>query len=205
MYDNPLVGLLITILALYIAKLWYDDYRANASGKPLERGLPGAVASPPLAIAVAVFGALLLVAVETMGENLLAVSDQQSDIAMFFLPVMISAGIIEEIVFRGYLVFTNRGRTALICGMMLASAAFAALHTQYWIAWVGPDTGWFETRISTKSVWTLLVLFANSLWFYFVRFSNLNPARSLLPCFAAHISSNIAVFLVKLAQGHVGL
>ena len=47
---------------------------------------------------------------ETLGENLLAISEQQSDITALFLPAMISAGIIEEIVFRGYLVFTKRGR-----------------------------------------------------------------------------------------------
>jgi hypothetical protein len=49
----------------------------------------------------------------------------------------------------------------------------------------------------------LLLLFLNSIWFYTLRFCKWNPRHSLLPCFAAHIASNVMVFVVKLAQGHV--
>ena len=203
MYEDAAIGILLAILALYVGKLWLNDYRAHCSGEDPQKILPGAVPAPLTAVLIAVLGALCLVIIETLGENLLAISEEQSDTTVFFLPVMLAAGIIEEIIFRGYLVIPNRGRIVLVAGIVLGSLAFTALHTQYWISWSGPDAGWFAIEISLKSAWTLNLLFANSLWFYFVRFTHSNPGHSLLPCFAAHIFSNAAVFLVKLIQGHV--
>jgi hypothetical protein len=45
--------------------------------------------------------------------------------------------------------------------------------------------------------------FITSLWLYLVRFNPLNPDRSLLPCFTAHIVRNLAVFGIKWVQGFV--
>ena len=53
--------------------------------------------------------------------------------------------------------------------------------------------GWFSTAM----------IFAGSLWFYAVRFLPANPARSLLPCIAAHAAKNLGVFAIKYAQGFV--
>ena len=77
-------------------------------------------------------------------------------------------------------------------------------HYQYYTD-IPEDGTWRDLTfmIDAKSLWTLLLLFLNSLWFYWMRFSKWNPNRSLLPCFVAHIASNLGVFFVKLVQGHV--
>jgi len=56
------------------------------------------------------------------------------------------------------------------------------------------DKDWFSTT----------AILAGSLWFYTVCFFDLNPQRSLLPCFAAHATKNLGVLAIKYIQGFVG-
>jgi membrane protease YdiL (CAAX protease family) len=204
MNDSPLVIIALFAGAVYLAKLWFDDLKRERAGDPNPSALPGTTTASALACIVAAAGALLLVGIETGGEIALGVSAEQSDITAIFLLAMVAAGFIEEIVFRGYLVVTSRGKAILIASIIGFSALFALLHVQYYTA-VPEDGSWtdFSFDLNAKSSWTLLILFINSLWFYAVRFFPLNPRHSLLPCIIAHIASNLGVFFVKLAQGHV--
>ncbi len=204
MFESPFLVLAVFVGAIYLAKLWRDDWRAWQAGAPRERALPGATGVPPRALIIGAVGALLLVVLETGGEIALGVSGRQTDITALFLLAMLGAGIIEEVVFRGYLVVADRGPAPLILSIIGFSLLFALGHYQYYTA-IPEDGGWREMTLvlDAKAAWSLLLLFLNSLWFYTVRFFKWNPHRSLLPCFVAHISSNLGVFVVKALQGHV--
>lgn len=204
MTDSPLIVILLFAGALYLFKLWRDDLLARQAGHPNPKALPGATSAPPAALAIGVGGAVLLVLLETGGEVVLGVSAQQTDITALFLLAMLGAGIIEEILFRGYLVITGKGARILIASIMGFSLLFALLHYQYYTE-IPEDGSWTDLRfvLDPKAGWSLFLLFLNSLWFYTIRFFKWNPAHSLLPCFAAHVSSNFAVFVVKALQGHV--
>ena len=204
MSDSPLLILLVFAGALYLAKLWRDDYRAGMAGKPNPKALPGATGVSAVAMLVGAVGAVLLVLIETGGEIALGVSAEQTDIAAIFLLAMVGAGILEEVIFRGYLVVGSKGKAILVLSIVGFSLLFALLHFQYYATLEKVDDMYDLTlMVNAKSGWSLLLLFLNSLWFYTVRFFKWNPAHSLLPCFVAHVTSNVTVFLVKLAQGHV--
>lgn len=204
MFDSPLMILAFFGAALYCLKIWRDDYRDAKRGSPNPRALPGATGVPTIAIWVGIAGAIMLVLLETAGELHLGVSDQQTTIPAIALLSLVAAGIIEEIIFRGFIIIDKKGTNILIASAMGFSLIFALLHYQYYTD-IPEDGTWRDMTLvaDSKSLWSLFLLYLNSLWFYTVRFFRLNPQHSLLPCFAAHIASNVAVFLVKLAQGHV--
>ena len=200
MSESPLLIIAVFAGALYLFKLWWDDLRAAEAGQPNPKALPGA----SRALWISAVGALALVLVETAGELALGVSAEQTDVTVLFLLAMIGAGILEEVIFRGYLVVQGKGPRVLIFSMVGFSLLFALLHYQYYSA-IPEDGTWrdLQFKLDAKAFWSLLLLFVNSLWFYYMRFSRWNPSNSLLPCFVAHVSSNVGVFLVKLVQGHV--
>lgn len=204
MSDSPLIILILFAGAAYLFKLWRDDLRAWKSGQPNAKGIPGATSAPAIALWIGAIGAILLVLIETGGEIALGVSSEQTDITIIFLLAMVGAGVLEEVLFRGYLVVQNRGRAVLIASVVGFSLLFALAHYQYYTE-IPEEGSWTDLVfvIDSKSLWSLLLLFLNSLWFYSVRFFKWNPHQSLLPCFVAHISSNVGVFVVKLVQGHV--
>jgi hypothetical protein len=120
--------------------------------------------------------------------------------ALASLYSLLGAPVIEEVLFRGYLVIEHRGRAALWGGVVGASVLFALLHPFLW-DWTGESlTG----RFGAKAWFSTTAILAGSLWFYTVRFFELNPQRSLLPCFAAHATKNLGVFMIKYVQGFVG-
>lgn len=204
MSESPLLVILVFAGALYLFKLWRDDLLAAQAGTPNPKALPGASPAPSMALWIGAAGAMLLVLVETGGELALGVSSEQTDITVIFLFAMIGAGVLEEVIFRGYLVVQDKGRQMLILSIVGFSLLFALLHYQYYTE-IPEEGTWrdFKFALNAKALWSLLLLFVNSLWFYYMRFSRWNPQHSLLPCFAAHVSSNLGVFLVKLLQGHV--
>lgn len=193
--------MLVALLGLsaYVARLWWEDLRAARAGNPSTRALPGAAPAPARAVALAAAGGLVLLAAETAGEYALGIEDEQSRVTVLFGLYTLAAAFVEELIFRGFVVVEHRGRAALVAGCIGASAVFALLHPFLWrwddagFAWQGTTKAWFSTA----------AIFAGSLWFYAVRFWSLNPARSLLPCIAAHAAKNLGVFAVKAAQGHV--
>lgn len=197
--DNPLLLLVMLGVAGYFAKLWADDYRATRAGTPPPQPLPGATAAGRGAILLAVAGALALLTAETAGEYALGISEQQSRMTVLFGVYTLAAAFVEELIFRGYIVVEKRGRAALVAGCVAASLVFALLHPFLW-RW---DDEGFRLQADLKGWFSTAIIFAGSLWFYTVRFWGWNPARSLLPCIAAHAAKNVGVFAIKAAQGHV--
>jgi uncharacterized protein len=198
--NNPLLLALLTAAGLYVAKLWFDDTRTAQKGKATPHALPGATPAPRRATSIAVFGALMLLGAETVGEVALGIADEQSHMTWLFALYSIAAApVIEEIIFRGWLVIENRGRATLWSGAVGASALFAMLHPYLWrwgeagLALTPGPKGWFST----------IVLFATSLWFYVVRFAPWNSQHSLLPCFAGHAAKNAGVVAIKAATGFI--
>lgn len=204
MTDNPLVIIVLFAVAVYVFKMWLDDYKKQRFGEPIANALPGAFPASRFIILMGAIGAILLTVIETIGESALGVSDQQTDIAVIFLLAMVAAGFIEELIFRGFLFVDKKGPAVLWGSIVFFSVVFALLHFHFYLDWED-DAAWheFTLQLDTKAQWTLFILFANSMWFYFLRFCSLNPRRSLLPCIIAHVVSNLAVFFIKLAQGHV--
>lgn len=196
MNDQPLLLLLMIAASVYVAKLWLDDYRAGIAGKSHPRALPGATPVPWRGILIAVMGTLVLLALETWGEIHLGVAGEQSRITALFGLYTLAAAVIEELIFRGYLVITHRGPAVRWAGILGASLFFAALHPFLWkweggLVWTIGLKGWFSTA----------AIFLGSLWFYAVRFAGWNPNHSLLPCFAAHATKNLGVIAIKAVQG----
>jgi membrane protease YdiL (CAAX protease family) len=201
MTTDPLFLLLLIGASVWVARAWTMDYRAALAGTPNERALPGATTASAPAVAIAPLGALVILAAETGGEHVLGLSAQQSQVtALFSLYSILGAPVIEEVIFRGYLVIEHRGRVALWAGAVCVSFLFALLHPFMW-EWT--DKG-FTVNVGAKAWFSTAVVFAVSLWFYAVRFFRLNPHRSLLPCFVAHATKNLGVFAIKYLQGFVG-
>ena len=201
MIGDRLLLLLLLGASVWLARLWIIDYRATRAGTPSERPLPGATPASPRAVAVAAVGALCILAAETGGEHVLGVSAEQSTMtALSGLYSILGAPVIEEVIFRGYLVVDGRGRVMLWAGVVGVSLLFALLHPFLW-EWHG--TG-LTVRFTAKAWFSTAAIFAGSLWFYTVRFFRLNPQRSLAPCLVAHAARNLGVLAIKYVQGFVG-
>jgi membrane protease YdiL (CAAX protease family) len=198
--ENPwLLGGMI-VAGGVVAKWWWDDYRAASRGAAHPRAFPGASPASRMAVTVAILGALVLLALETAGEHALGLTAQQSRMTGLFAIYTLVAAFAEELVFRGYLVVENRGRGARLAGIVGASLVFALLHPFLW-EW---EKGSWQWHNDPKAWFSTAAVFAGSLWFYAVRFMPLNPSRSLLPCFAAHLAKNAGVIAVKYAEGFLG-
>ena len=200
--NNPLLLLLLTAGGVYLARLWLADAQsARRTGKTNPTGLPGATPAPQRAVVVAVAGALVILTMETAGEIALGLDREQSHLTWLFALYSIAAApIIEELIFRGWLVVEGKGRVLLWTGAAGASAIFAVLHPFLW-RW---DHTGFAFTMGAKGWFSTAVVFATSLWLYVTRLAPWNPHRSLLPCFAAHAAKNFGVVGVKLAAGFMG-
>jgi uncharacterized protein len=197
--DDPFIILISFLLCLYAFKLWCSDLKKQRNGVVLLSTFPGASPCKLSAVIVAIIGALLILFLETWGEYALAVSAEQKDITVLFLFAMISASFVEELIFRGYLVIKGKGSIPLVSSILMFSLIFAVIHPYLW----NFDKMALSVDLSTKALFSTGIIFLNSIWFYTVRFYAINPENSLIPCFSAHLASNLGVFLIKLCQGHV--
>lgn len=196
MTENPLLLVLMTGVGVYLACLWRRDRQAAREGRAQRGALPGAAPAPPRAVAIAVAGSVVLLAVETLGEQRLGLVEQQSRMTALFAAYTLSAAVVEEIVFRGYLVVTGHGPAVKWLAAVAASALFAALHPFLW-HW----DGGLSLTPTAKGAFSTAMAFLFSLWFYMARFGRWNPSASLLPCFGAHAAKNLGVIAIKAAQG----
>lgn len=197
--ESPILQLCVLGVVGYVFYLWLSDLKAFKSGNKNSNPLPGATPTTFGWAILGVLGALALVVGETVGEGILGISDEQSSMTLLFATVTISAGFGEELIFRGFFVVQNKGQKVLWLGTILFSLIFAVIHPFLW-QW---EDGKMEIILTAKTIFSTAVVFLNSVWFYFLRFSKHNKTQSLWPCILAHASSNGAVFLFKLAQGHV--
>jgi membrane protease YdiL (CAAX protease family) len=210
MTENPVMILLYLGIAAYVGNMYWADYKAQKSGEANESAMPGAFGTSLPAILIAVAGALLILAVETGGEIALGVASEQSEMVWYFVFAIVAAGIVEEVIFRGYLVIDKKGTAALVASCVGFSLIFAVIHFHLFTLEFPDDTPWWqiwsaelEWTLSSKAWFTTGILFANSLWFYACRFGPWNRSRSIFPCMIAHAASNFGVFVVKLAQGYI--
>jgi membrane protease YdiL (CAAX protease family) len=193
--------LLLIGAAVWVVRAWTLDYRAALAGKPSDTSLPGATPASARTVTIASLGALFILAAETGGEHVLGLSAEQSKLTVLFgLYSILGAPVIEEVLFRGYLIIDKRGRVALWAGVMGVSLLFALMHPFLW-EWKGEG---LTVHFGAKAWFSTAVIFVLSLWFYTVRFFGLNPQRSLLPCFVAHATKNLGVLAIKYVQGFVG-
>ena len=198
--NNPVLLALLTVAGVYVGKLWLDDVRAARRDAPNPNAFPGATDAPGRAYAIAVAGAVGLVAVETWLEARLGLAAQQT--RMTWLAALYSiagAPIIEELIFRGWIVVQARGRVVMWVAAVGASAGFAVLHPFLW-RW---DEAGFALTPTAKGWFSTAAIFAGSVWFYAARLGPWNPSRSLGPCFAAHAAKNAAVVATKGVLGFV--
>ena len=198
MNENPLMILLYVGVAGYVGNMYWGDYKASKAGQPNAGAMPGAYGAPVAAFIIGAIGALLLLGLETWGEIALGVADEQSEMVWFFVFAIIAAGVVEEVIFRGFLVVENKGRAVLIATCVGFSLIFAIIHAHFWSTEDG-----FEWTFTAKAFLSTGILFANSLWFYAIRFGPWNPKGSIFPCMLAHAASNFGVFVVKWVQGYV--
>jgi membrane protease YdiL (CAAX protease family) len=199
--SHPAVVLFSLFLGLYLGRLWWRDRASAREGRPLPGALPGATDAPRTVILAGLAGGLILVAVETMGELALGIAAQQSTMTwLFALYSVAAAPLIEELIFRGWLVVLDRGAAAKWAAALGASGVFAALHPFLW-RW---DDAGFVLTLDTKGWFSTGIVFATSIWLYALRLGRWNPQRSLLPCFAGHAAKNFGVVAVKAATGFMG-
>lgn len=198
MNESPLMILIYVAIAAAVGNMYRTDLQAARAGQPNTNAMPGAQSCDLGVWIVGVIGALLILAVETGGELALGLADQQSEMIWYFVFAIVAAGIVEEVVFRGFLVVENKGKAALIGSCVGFSLLFALVHGHFW----STENG-FEWTFTAKAAFTTGILFFNSIWFYALRFGPWNPNRSIFPCMLAHAASNLGVFFVKLVQGYV--
>lgn len=108
--------------------------------------------------------------------------------------------VIEEALFRGFLVIDKRGRAAPWGGIVGSSVVFGLLDSFLW-EWKGSD---FTVHFGAKPWFSTTATFAMSLWAYTLHFLGLNPQRSLLPCFVRLATKNAGVLAIKCVQEFVG-
>ena len=77
--ENPLMTLAYVGIAAYVLHMYWGDYRADRSGQPNLKAMPGAKGFGFGVAVVGVVGSLLLLAVETGGELALGIADEQSE------------------------------------------------------------------------------------------------------------------------------
>lgn len=198
MTENPIMILAYLGIAGYVLNMYWGDCKAAQAGKPPGNPMPGATAFGWKVSLIGVIGSLILLAAETSGELVLGIASEQSEMVWYLLFATLAAGVVEEVIFRGFLVIDKKGKAALIGSCVGLSLIFAIIHAHLWSTEDG-----FEWTFTAKAWFSTGILFANSLWWYAVRFGPWNPTHSLFPCMIAHAASNLGVFFVKLAQGYV--
>lgn len=196
--DSPWMNIGLFLVSLYLLRLWTQDYKKRTQLSPNER-MPGTAPCSASAVWIAILGALMILLVEVATEYGLGIVEQQTSITWLFLLTMVSAAFVEELIFRGYLVVESKGIFCLWGSVFLLSALFTLLHPYIWKY----EAGRLSFDLGPKALFSSGIVFANSLWFYTVRFFVFNPQRSLIPSILAHLVGNIGVFVIKAMQGFV--
>lgn len=206
-----ILNLLLLGGAIYVGWEWWKDLQAKQAGRPNPRAFPGTAPAGAGMLALAAAGGVALTGMETAGELALGFSAEQTRITAGMLPALIGAAVLEEVIFRGYLLVTNKGRGWLAGTLIGGAVLFALLHGHLFAGvadWMnlgaGPEEAGGATEpFSAKGWFSTGFLLLHGLWFGLVRIWPANPEKSLLPCVVAHLATNLAVFAIKAGQGFV--
>ncbi|MBN2234391.1 MAG: CPBP family intramembrane metalloprotease [Opitutales bacterium] len=209
MINDPLITVAGFVVALWLLRSWSADARHHRrTGISRPYAFPGA-SFAPTGLSLSGAGlAIALVLTYSIAEWALGAHTLQSTVSLWQIPAILSAPVIEEIVFRGYLVIQSKGRPLLILSILLSSALFAIIHPYGWQVTIPEsffDFANWSIHLNPDLPFrlTTLYLFVLSLLCFALRFHPRNPNRSLLPCFCAHFAANIAVLCIKSLQGFV--
>ena len=126
--ENPLMILAYVGIAAYILHLYLGDFGLEKSGEPNPKAMPGAKGAAVSVYWLGALGALVLLGLETGGEIALGIVSEQSEMLWYFVFASLGAGVVEEVIFRGFLVVENKGRAALVASCVGFSLIFAVIH-----------------------------------------------------------------------------
>ncbi len=104
-----------------------------------------------------------------------------------FLDVVLVTGIIEEIVFRGFVLNYLRNIYSFRTANIVSSLLFVVAHIPYFMAW-----GYFSLPI-LKIMYEFIRLFVFGLFWGFL----LKKTNSLWPCIIHHSANNFLSFMVR--------
>ena len=198
MNDSILVVFIYCGIAVYLVNVYRIDIGKFIRNESNPKALPGASPASPLLLIASALGAFVLLGMAVIGEFALGLVEAQSELVWYFVFALLAAGIIEEVVFRGYLVVRGKGSFTLIMSCLFFSAVFALVHGGFWETENG-----FSWNFSTQAFFNSLIWFVNSLCFYALRLGPWNPTQSIIPSIVAHVTLNLGVYIVKLGQGFI--
>jgi membrane protease YdiL (CAAX protease family) len=198
---EPLSIVLCAVAALVVGGIWVKDYLAWRSGKPFERALAGATGAPARLILLSAAVSAAIMAVETACEHALGISKLAQPLPVILLVPTVCFALLEEILFRGYLVIQGKSRVALVTSIVIFSLIFAALHGHF-LGWTADGKG-FQLRLTPATILWSVSNLSFSLWWYAVRFLPSNKERSMLPVFAGRGAALLTLFLIDLATGRI--
>ena len=212
--DSPWLYVAALVVAPFIYRMWWKDYKAQQGGEMIDTALPGATPVAMWVTIMAVLGALAILAVEVAGEYAIGVVEDQTEMTLIFSAYSILvASVLEEMIFRGFL-FVDKSKAALIGSIVGISVLFAVIHPYIWTTEAPEGVNAANSWEIFEGTWLLYgpgpllttgILFIRSLWLYAVRFMPANPRHSLIPCFMAHMVANLGVVVVKGMQGKLTL
>lgn len=202
--NSPWISIVYVVVALVVLKWWIRDCRQyQVAGKPVDGALPGASPVAAWVVGIGVLVSLLILGVEIVGEYALGIVGEQKELLWYAIFPVLCAPIVEEVIFRGYLVVTNKGKLALWGSIVGFSILFSLIHGHL-LTFGEEGESWLLWKGDTAKAWfTSAILFAQSLWWYFLRFCPWNPHRSILPSIVAHFAVNMGVVVTKGVQGYV--
>ncbi len=195
--DSFPLNLISAAIAVYL--MW--NLVRGLRGREMDVAIPGATPAGLRLYVIGGIGALVILCLEWGGELALGLDQEQSSLPWFAVIGILAAGVVEEVVFRGYVVFRRGGEVAFWLTAIGGSAIFTLLHPYLWDL----KSGFPYLRGDLKAWFSGGFVFLNSLWFYALRFRLGNRSESILPCIFAHALSNLGVYLIKAAQGFVVL
>lgn len=198
MNDSIFVNFIYCGIALYLVNVYRIDIRKFICNESNPKALPGASPASPLLLAASILGAFVLLGMAVIGEYALGLVEAQSELVWYSVFALLAAGIIEELVFRGYLVVRGKGSVVLVMSCLFFSLVFALVHGGFW----DTENG-FSWNFSTQAYFNSSIWFVNSLCFYALRFGPWNPTQSIIPSIVAHMALNLGVYVVKLSQGFI--
>ena len=99
MDSNPIMILLYVGAAAFVLHMYWGDYIVAKSGQIRSGAMPGAENASLMSFFIATLEALILLGAETCGEIALGLVNEQSEMLWYFLPAIVAAGVIEEVIF----------------------------------------------------------------------------------------------------------